>query len=385
MSEELQSQCATALDAMTARVETTLEAVGDEFPYYADPESGEWTTTPDGDWCSGHWLGLLWLAAEHSEEPERYRRAARRFAKTAIDEMPAHTMFRGLTAHYVGFGGYDQTGSREYFGMALGGADDMVELYDEEARQIPLGEFDIRGPENFRGVETEEKPSGMYIGAVDNIYTALPILWRAYEETGDPQFRDVAISHADRHLDWYIRDDGSTWHHAVFDEEGALLDQYNELAHSDDSCWARGQGWNIAGLAVAHNATNAERYLSALEQTTEYYVENSPADLVSYWDFDAPDAPDAPRDTSAAALAAYGLLGLELESKRTAPLRETGEAILESLLENYLVHDEDDERYGMVTETCYNKPGEYVTQNEVVWTDYYLAATVASYLHGEPY
>lgn len=365
------------MEAIITRVDRMMERVGDEFPYYADPETGEWVTTPDGDWCSAHWIGLLWLAGKHSETPQKYETTAREFLSTAVDQMPANTMFRGLTCNYAGFRGYDQTGDRALQAIGLTGADQMVDFYDDRARQIPLGEFSIRGPDNFRGEPTDDKPSGRYIGAVDNIYTAVPILWCAYEATGETTFRDVAVSHADRHLDWYIRPDGSTWHHAVFDPEtGALQYQYNELAYSDETCWARGQGWNIAGLALAYNATHAGRYLRALERTTQYYVDQSPDDLVPFWDFEDPAIPDVPRDTSAAALTAYGLLSLDEGNDETSELRRTGGEILSSIVDDYMILDSADDRYGMVTDSCYNKPGEYVTNHETIWTDYYVAAAI---------
>lgn len=370
-----------ALSAILDQVVTTDEETGEEFPYVADPATGEWRTTPDGDWCGGHWIGLLWLAAERAEGERRKRllSSARSLAETMAEELPEETMFRGMNALYAGFRGYDVTGDRELFGLGLAGADAMIDYYDERSRQIPLGEFQIRGPDNFRGEPIEGKPPGSNIGAVDNVYTALPVLWRAYRETGDPTFRDVAVSHADRHLDWYVRVDGSTWHHAVFDETGALTDQYNELADSDETCWARGQGWNIAGLARAYRETGAERYLRALERTTEYYVENSPQDLVPYWDFESPEIPDTYRDTSAAALAAYGLARLPNDD-RIRNLRETGEAILASLVDSYVVLDESDPGYGIVQHGCYNAPGEYAVDNGLVWTDYYVAYTLAALL-----
>ena len=69
----------------------------------------------------------------------------------------------------------------------------------------------------------------------------------------------------------------------MFDPDtGDIKYQYNELAHSDESCWACGQSWNIAGLALAYNATHANRYLSALQTTTDYYVKRSPDDLVPF-------------------------------------------------------------------------------------------------------
>lgn len=380
MSEDYRGVERRHLEAVISRVDRTIKRVGDEFPYYADPETGEWVTTPDGDWCAGHWIGLLWFAANYSETPQRYEETARRFLSTAIDAMPATSMFRGLTCNYAGFRGYDRTGDRNLQAIGLTGADQMVALYDHRARQIPLGEFRLRGPDNFRGVATDDKPSGLSIGAVDNIYTAVPILWRAYEATGETTFRDIAVSHADRHLDWYIRPDGSTWHHAVFDPEtGDLEYQYNELAHSNESCWARGQGWNIAGLALAYNATRAERYLTALETTTDYYIEHAPADRIPFWDFQDPDIPSAPRDTSAAALAAYGLLSLADENDTTTALHQTGGAILSSLVNDYMILDAADDRYGMVTASCFNKPGEYLTEHETVWTDYYVAAAIDAY------
>jgi unsaturated chondroitin disaccharide hydrolase len=91
-------------------------------------------------------------------------------------------------------------GERSLFGVGLTGADAMVAAFHEGAKQIPLGELAIKGPKEFRGPESDHGPPGTQIGAVDNIYTALPVLWRAYEETGNPEFRDVAVAHADRHL-----------------------------------------------------------------------------------------------------------------------------------------------------------------------------------------
>ncbi|WP_436346844.1 hypothetical protein [Natronorubrum sp. FCH18a] len=36
----------------------------------------------------------------------------------------------------------------------------------------------------------------------------------------------------------------------------------------------------------------------------------------------------------------------------------------------------DDETRGMVLHGCYAKPSEYATDNELVWTDYYVAYTL---------
>lgn len=376
---------ADAMDALTTRIDATLEQTGDRFPYFADPETGEWETLEDGNWVGGHWVGLLWLASEHAEtEAQRHRfiEAARSHTETLRQSGVIESMFGGMNFLYAGFRGYDVSGDRTYFGYGLTAADTMVEMYDQQSRQIPLGPYPVAGPGEFDVHDPDEsdaddgEPGGAstQTSAVDCIYTTLGVLWRAYEETNDPQFRDVAVSHADRHLDLYIRDEGKIYNLVEFDEEtGDVVRKYNHLAHSDETVWARGVGWNIAGLSRVYNETGAERYLDTLELCVNYYVENTPDDLVPYWDFEAPGIPDEPRDTSSAGLTLYGLTRLEGDDERVVRLRRTGEEILDSVVENYLVTDPDDPRYGMVQHGCFVRPSEFAMDNELVWTDYYVA------------
>ncbi|MFC7250726.1 glycoside hydrolase family 88 protein [Halomicroarcula sp. GCM10025324] len=380
-----------ALRALLTRVGATLDETGERFPYVFDRDSGTWETTADGNWCGGHWVGLLWLASEwadDAEDSERFERAARAHTEAMRPAMPRDSMFCGMNFAYAGFRAYDHSGDRTLFGIGLEGADAMADAFDERARQVPLGKLAIKGPEQFRGPESSHGPPGDRIGAVDNLYTAVAPLWRAYEEVDDPRFRDVAVSHADRHLDWYVRDDGRTWHHAVFDTDGELERQYNELAHSDETCWARGQGWSIAGLSAAYTATGAERYLDALEANVDYYREHAPDDLVPHWDFEVPNPDDEPRDSSAAALVTYGLLvhlddgKAGQQESRVARLQSVGVNVLDSLVDAYLVTDPDDPAYGRVEHGCFNRPGEYATDTELVWSTYYLAETLASVLNG---
>lgn len=118
-----------------------------------------------------------------------------------------------------------------------------------------------------------------------------------------------------------------------------------------------------------------------------YHVENSPDDLIPYWDYEAPGIPGEPRDTSTAALVAYGLLSIDStagsnahEHVRVAELRSIGRETLDSLVENYMVLDPDDDRRGMVLHGCYNEPGGYATDNELIWTNYYVAYALANCL-----
>jgi unsaturated chondroitin disaccharide hydrolase len=376
---------AEALSLLVDRVGTTLDSTGDAFPYHADPDTGEWTTTADGNWCGGHWAHMLWMAFDRTGE-ERFREAARAHAETMDTALPQNTMFRGMNCLHAGFEAHDISGDDRERDLGIAGADAMRAAYHERARQIPIGVLPVEVPDwvtEFRGPENEV--TGEESGATDSIHAAVPVCWRAYEETGDPTYRDVAISHADRHLDWYIKPDGSTWNIVQFDPEtGEFVRGFNDLAYSDETCWARGQGWTVAGLADAYRATAGERYRYALERVVDYYLDHAPADRIPHWDFEHPDKPDVPRDTSAAAIAAHGLARLP-NREPTARLRAVGEEIVGSLIADYLtpLGPDDDRPNGMVLHGCYNGPAGYATDDELLWTDYYLMATLYERVAGD--
>ncbi len=44
-----------AIGRLLERIEDTRKRVGNEYPHWADPETGTWTTTVDGDWTGGFW------------------------------------------------------------------------------------------------------------------------------------------------------------------------------------------------------------------------------------------------------------------------------------------------------------------------------------------
>ena len=60
---------------MLARIKDTQARVKDGFPHWADPDTGRWTTTPDGNWTGRYWIGMLWLAATATADA-RYRQWA---------------------------------------------------------------------------------------------------------------------------------------------------------------------------------------------------------------------------------------------------------------------------------------------------------------------
>jgi unsaturated chondroitin disaccharide hydrolase len=48
-----------AIARMRERIARTAESVTSGFPHFADPATGNWTTSPGGDWTGGFWNGML--------------------------------------------------------------------------------------------------------------------------------------------------------------------------------------------------------------------------------------------------------------------------------------------------------------------------------------
>lgn len=135
----------------------------------------------------------------------------------------------------------------------------------------------------------------------------LELLYHVADITGDTSLAEVANAHALTTLDSHIRADYSTWHVVNFEQaDGTVKQHMTNQGYADGSCWSRGQAWGITGYAQCYQRTGNTKFLEASRRLAEYFVARLPADGVPFWDFDAPQP--APKDTSAAMVAAYGLL-----------------------------------------------------------------------------
>jgi hypothetical protein len=147
---------------------------------------------------------------------------------------------------------------------------------------------------------------------IDNMMN-LELLMFAFAETGETQFRDVAIEHGTKTLRNHFRADGSSYHVLGYDSAtGGVEVRQTHQGFSDESAWARGQAWGLYGFAMMARLTARPEFLAQARRIAEFLVNHPrmPADNVPYWDFDAPDIPRAPRDVSAAAIMSSALLDL---------------------------------------------------------------------------
>lgn len=344
-------------DRLLARIDSTGTSVKDGFPHLGDPVTGRWTTSPAGDWTGGFWNGLCWLAA-HGTGRERYREWALAWAERLCPRATSDTVFRGFLFYYGALLGAVLLGDARAREIALLGARGWAPSFNAKAGCFPLG------------AEAEEASDvGHGEANVDTVQGAALLVWAA-GEAGEPRWREMAVSHARRHIEFCVREDGSVCQSASFDPTtGRMLRRYTHKGIRDDSTWARAQAWAIVGYTLMHRWTGEPDFLEVARRTADWWLAHVPADHVAYWDFDDPAIPDTHRDTSATAIVAASLLKLAaLEPDRAGArrYRSVAEATVRALVERHL-----DER-GILGDGCYNRRIGLATRNELIWGSYYL-------------
>jgi unsaturated chondroitin disaccharide hydrolase len=359
------------IDRMLGRIQDTATRVKDGFPHWADPETGQWTTTLDGDWTGGYWIGLLWLAAATTGD-DRYRSWAAPFAERLRTRIEAETVFKSFPAYYGAALGailHDASGPRE---IAFATARSLARLYAPALRLVPLG------------TQAEE---GAHIGSTETSIDSLqaaPFLFWAAGGTGEPTLREIAANHAETIIHLHLRPDGSFIQSSSLDAAtGRLVRHYTHKGVSDTSTWGRAQAWGMLFSTQSYLADRRrEAWIGAAVRGADWWLAHAPADRVAFWDFDDPAIPNTERDTAATAIATAALLKLgqvaPTESGR-ARYREAAEATARALTERYLTptHPGDRRVSGMLTEACFNKrqdarPQDRANRCEFIVGSYYL-------------
>jgi unsaturated chondroitin disaccharide hydrolase len=348
------------------RIDDTAGTVGPGFPHYADPTTGHWVTTPNGDWTGGFWNGMLWLAYA-TERDERNLIHAERWTSMLEPRVESETIFRGFLFYYGAALGAMLVDDRRARETALRGAYGLASLYNPSASVIPLGSDAEEASDVGRGETSIDGVQGM------------ALLHWASREAADPTLSEIATRHALRHIELCVRADGSVCQSASFDPtSGRFLRRYTHKGSAPDSTWARAQAWGMLGYAV--NAVwrpDVEEFGQTAMRIADWWIDHVPADRVPFWDFDVRPSPGVERDTSGAAIAAAALLKLA-EIAPAAEIRERYRSIAEEtvseLVGRYLTPTSDDDRRpaGILTHGCYNRRTGLAVSNELVWGSYYL-------------
>ena len=211
---------------------------------------------------------------------------------------------------------------------------------------------------------------------------------------------------------------GRTAHESIFNvKDGSFRCPNSQQGYSPFSTWTRGLAWAMCGFSellewivtadkseiirLSEGVDIAALALKAATATCDFYIENSPADGVPYWDTGAPELHRLgdylnkpadpfntfePVDSSAAAIASQGLLRLGNFLKGKGDIEnanrywQAGLKIVETLLEEpYLSFNPTHQ--GLLLHSVYHRPNgwDFIPEGSKIpmgesgmWGDYHL-------------
>ncbi|KAJ4314813.1 hypothetical protein N0V84_008699 [Fusarium piperis] len=162
--------------------------------------------------------------------------------------------------------------------------------------------------------ETTGYTSKDFLVIIDNMMNLEVLFWAASQTPSraeSTRLFDIAVAHARTSQKYHVRADSSTCHVANFDPStGTLKERLTNQGYSHTSCWSRGQAWAIAGFADAYKWSGEASFLDTAKRCADYFLRRLPDTQIPPWDFDAAETSGGvqPPDTSAALVAAYGML-----------------------------------------------------------------------------
>jgi unsaturated chondroitin disaccharide hydrolase len=261
-------------------------------------ENGNLKLVASKDWTSGFFPGELWYLYELTKN-NFWKQKAEAFTAPIEQEK-----FNGKT-HDMGFKVYNSFGNayrltknEKYKQVLIQAAKTLITRFNPKVGAIRSWDHNA--------------DKWDYPVIIDNMLN-LELLFEATKLTGDSIYYQIAVKHANTTLKNHFRADFSTWHVVSYNPQTGVVEKKNtHQGYSDDSAWARGQGWAIYGYTMCYRFTKNPIYLKQAQNVAGFILNHKdlPKDLIPYWDFDAPNIPNEPRDVSAAAVIASALFEL---------------------------------------------------------------------------
>lgn len=366
LSAELADRCRAALDFAGRQLRHLIETYPDYFPMYT--VGGKWKHGGEAwtNWCEGFLGGQLWLLYRHTRDP--YWRAKAEHYSRLIEHRKTDR-----NVHDLGFL-FWSTWKRWY---DLTGDPQVNQVVIEAGRTLAL-RFKEKG-QYLRSFVADES---LFIDIMMNV----GIIFYAAQQTGDQELWRKALQHSLTTRRYLVRGDGSTAHEGLFNlETGEFIRQSTHQGWRDDSSWARGLAWALYGFGTVYSFTRDARFLQTAEACAQYYIEHTPAHGVPPNDWTEPN-PALPYESSAAAIAASGLLNLaRLTGDPTRGLyyRDYALRIVDTLTGPEFLAIETPGWEGILKHGMYHQRKGLGVDESVMWGDYFFLEAVCKVLGEE--
>ena len=322
-----------------------------------------WNMISYKDWCSGFWPGVLWYVYEYTRK-DQTKTAAEGFSQSLYPLADTAAIDHDLGFQtYCSIGnGYRLTNNSNYKKILLKAADTLSKLFNPKVGTI------LSWPRKVPGVDWPLRHNTI----MDNMIN-LELLFWASKNGGGRKLYDIAASHALTTMHNHFRPDYTSYHVVVYDTAtGKKIKAITHQGYSDSSMWARGQSWAIYGFTMVYRETKDKNFLDFVQKVTDVYLKKLPADLIPYWDFNAPDIPNAPKDASAAAVTASALLELSTfitDKAKADRYREKAEHMLASLSSG--MYQSRNVNNAFLLHSTGHKPNGGEIDASIIYADYY--------------
>ncbi len=324
-------------------------------------------TTEDGnmklvrgrDWTSGFFPGNLWMMYELTGN-EKWKEKALQFTVPLEPEK-----WNGGT-HDMGFKMYCS------FGQAIKYTDppEYREILVQSAKTLSTRFNPVVGCIRSWDHNNDQWD---YPVIIDNMMNLELLLWAA-KETGNENFKEIVIKHAETTIKNHFRKNYSSYHVIDYNPEtGEVQHKNTHQGFADESSWARGQAWGLYGFTMMYRETGIEEFLSQSENIANFILSNPgiKEGKIPYWDFDAPNIPNEPYDASAGAIIASALLDLSTFSDKKGEYLSVARNLLETLSSGEFLAPVGENAGFLLKHSTGSKPHDSEIDVPLVYADYY--------------
>ncbi len=312
------------------------------------------------DWCSGFFPGELWYMYEYTKDDFWKQKAEAFTAPIEREKTNGGTHDMGFKVYCCFGNGYRLTGNTQYKDIMLEAARTLTTRYKEKVGCLRSWDHN--------------KDKWQCPVIIDNMMN-LELLFWAFKESGDSLFYNIAVNHANTTMKNHFREDYSSYHVIDYDTiTGQVLKKNTHQGYAHESAWARGQAWGVYGYTMCYRETKKPEYLEQAKHIANYIFSNPtlPADLIPYWDYNAPQIPNEARDVSAATVTACALYELGMyDTANAKQYKAWADKILENLTAHYRAALNADRGFLLLHSTG-SAPSNSEVDVPIIYADYYF-------------